>query len=57
MMIKVIICDVDVIINDDDDVFVADCFTREEATWDITPITGVVACNNTQTYTQMCTRV
>lgn len=42
--------------DDDNDVFVTDCFTREEATWDITPITGVVACNNTQTYTQMCTR-
>jgi len=43
--------------NDDDDVFVTDCFTREEATRDITPVIGAEACNNTQTYTQMFTSV
>lgn len=30
------------------------CFTREEATRDVTPTTGTEACNNTQTYTRMC---
>ena len=39
---------------DGDDGFVTDGFTREGITRDITPLIGVEACNNTQTYTQMC---
>ena len=39
---------------DGGDGLVTDGFTREGATRDITPVIGAEACNNTQTYTQMC---
>ncbi len=40
-----------------DDGFATDGFTREGAIRDVTPVIGVEACNNTQTYAQMCTSV